>query len=112
MVNDPAAYPWSSYLANTGMRDDALIKPHAELLALATDAPGRRASYARLVADGLESALVRQIREAEDSGYPLASEAFKADLAARLGRKTEPGRPGRPEKQASAEPADRPEIGL
>lgn len=104
MVNDPAAYPWSSYAANTGTRVDALIKPHAEFLALGTDIRSRHASYRRLVAEKLDPELVRQIEEAADSGYPLASDAFKADLAVRLGIKTEPGKPGRPAKRETEEP--------
>ncbi|HEU4925135.1 MAG TPA: transposase [Burkholderiales bacterium] len=112
MVADPAAYPWSSYAANTGTRVDSLIKPHAEFLALASEAPERHASYARLIAEKLDPELIRQIDEAANSGYPLASEAFKAHLAARLGQKTEPGRPGRPERTKRDELLGLPEIGL
>jgi putative transposase len=112
MVNDPATYPWSSYGANTGTRVDPLIEAHAEFLALGREAADRHASYARLVADGIEPSLLREIREAEDMGYPLASEALKADLAARLGLKTEPGRPGRPRKDEGEEPLGLAEIGL
>jgi putative transposase len=112
MVNDPATYPWSSYGANTGTRVDPLIKAHSEFLALGSEAAGRHASYARLVADGIEPSLLREIRDAEDTGYPLASEAFKADVAARLGLKTEPGRPGRPGKKQREEPPGLGEIEL
>jgi hypothetical protein len=65
-----------------------------------------------LIAEKLDAKLVRQIEEAVDSGYPLASESFKAALAARLGRKTEPGRPGRPEKKKRDESRGLAEIGL
>jgi putative transposase len=113
IVADPAAYSWSSYAANTGTRVDSLIKPHTEFLALASEAPERQASYARLIAEKLDPELIRQVEEAADSGYPLASEAFKTDLAARLGRKMEPGRPGRrPEKIKRDESPSLPEIGL
>jgi putative transposase len=112
MVSDPAEYPWSSYGVNSGARADAMIKPHAEFLALGNDDPGRYRGYAHLIAEKLEPDLVRQIDEAADNGYPLASEAFKADLAARLGRKTEPGRPGRRGKQEPDQAAGYPEIGL
>jgi putative transposase len=112
MMADPAAYPWSSYGANTGTRVDSLIKPHAEFLALASDAAERHSSYVRLIAEKLDPKLIRQIEDAIDSGYPLASEAFKAHLEARLGRKTEPGRPGRPEKKKRDDSPGLPEIGL
>src|SRR5687767_11555970 len=111
MVNDPAAYPWSSYDANTGTRADPLIAAHPEFLALGSEAAGRHASYVRMVANGIEVSLLREIREAEDMGYPLASEAFKADLA-RLGLKTEPGRAGRPGKKEREEPPGLRDIGL
>ena len=112
MVSDPGTYPWSSYGANTGTRVDPMIDPHSEFLALGSEASVRYASYARLVASGIEPSLLRQIQAAEDTGYPLGSEAFKADLAARLGLKTEPGRPGRPGKKEREEPPDLAEIGL
>jgi putative transposase len=112
MVRLPGDYPWSSAAANTGQRVDALIRPHAEYLALANDDAVRQASYSDLVHKPLEADLVRQIRESRDSGYPLASDRFKAALATRLGRKMEPGRPGRPGKQAENEPSRSPEIGL
>jgi putative transposase len=112
MVKSPAAYPWSSYAANTGARQDGLITPHAEYLALATDAGRRHACYRHLVEEELELSLLQDIREATNNGYPLASDAFKAVLTARLGRRTEPGRPGRPQKNGCSDPPGLPEIGL
>jgi putative transposase len=112
MVRLPGDYPWSSVAANTGQRVDALIRPHAEYLALGNDGVIRQTSYSELVHKPLEADLVRQIRESRDSGYPLASDRFKVALATRLGRKMEPGRPGRPGKQAENEPSSSPEIGL
>lgn len=98
MVDRPLAYPWSSHGANSGTRADPLITPHADYLALGSEKE-RHASYARLVDEALEPELLRNIRDATNAGYPLASDAFKSALAKRLGRKTEPGRPGRPVKQ-------------
>lgn len=100
IVNAPSDYPWSSVAANTGQRTDPLITPHAEYLGLSDDVARRQASYARIVHEALEPDLVREIRESRDTGYPLASDAFKSELAARLGRKTAPGKPGRPGNRA------------
>ena len=100
MVRLPGDYAWSSVAANAGQRVDPLIRPHAEYLALGSDDVTRQTSYSELVHKPLEADLVRQIRESRDSGYPLASDPFKAALAARLGRKMEPGRPGRPGNRA------------
>lgn len=112
MVDSPQDYRWSSIAANTGQRADALVTPHAEYIALGHDELTRHANYSRLVQEPVEQELVRQIRESRDSGYPLASDAFKIALAARLGRRTEPGRPGRPEKTTDHQPPGLPEIGL
>ena len=112
MVDSPHAYPWSSYAVNTGAGQDSLITPHAEYLALAIDAAERHACYRCLVEEELEGSLLERIREATSTGYPLASDAFKAKLTAALGRKTEPGRPGRPEKQSLDDASGLPEIGL
>jgi putative transposase len=112
MVCTPRDYQWSSAAANTGQRVDSWITPHAEYLAQGNDDARRHANYQDLVNEPLDADLARQIRESRDTGYPLASAAFKTALAARLGRKTEAGRPGRPEKKTDDEPPGLPEIGL
>lgn len=112
MVRAPQDYRWSSVAANTGQCADALVTPHAEYMALGPDEASRRESYSRMVQESVDEELVRQIRESRDTGYPLASDALKAALAARLGRKTEPGRAGRPGKKQDSEPRGSAEIGL
>ncbi len=112
MVQAPQDYRWSSVAANTGQRADALVTPHSEYMSLGLDEASRHENYSRLVQESVEEELVRQIRESRDTGYPLASDAFKAGLAARLGRRTEPGKAGRPEKKTDSEPPGSPEIGL
>jgi putative transposase len=112
MVSAPRDYPWSSVAANTGQRAEAWITPHVEHAALGNDDANRYVNYLGMVNEPLDADLVRQIRESRDSGYPLASDRFKAELAARLGRKMEPGRPGRPERRAKNVPPGLPEIGL
>lgn len=108
MVNHPTGYAWSSYWANAGLRADALLSPHKEYLALATAAMERAKTYAALFENPLDGNLTRSIREAVNSGHPLASESFKAALAATTGRTLRPKRPGRPSKgQRNAAPAAR-----
>ena len=90
MVNHPSAYPWSSYAANTGMRADALVRPHCEYLAL-SDHPGpRQAAYRGLFESAFDERLLRSIRDATNGGYALVSDAFKS----RLGVRTQRGKPG------------------
>lgn len=94
MVDHPARYAWSSYRANAEGRDDGLVSPHPEFLGLAIDAEARHKAYEALFDDALEPSLVEGIRTATNGGYPLGSDAFKAQIAASLGRRTSPGLPG------------------
>ncbi len=97
MVSHPKAYPWSSYAANSGARTDQLISPHPEFTALGP------AAYGDLIGAAVESTLLMQIRDATNSGYPLATESFKRELGTVTGRKTGPGRAGRPVKSRTEE---------
>lgn len=96
MVRGPADYPWSSHRANTGLRPDPLVTPHAEYLALSEDPAKRVQAYRDLFGEALDPSDVKRIREATHSGLPLGSEAFKARMEIDLGRKLRHGRPGRP----------------
>jgi len=96
MVRTPAAYPWSSYHANAGLKPDPLVTPHAEYLALSKDPQKRNLAYRELVGNALESADIKRIREAAHSGMPLGSEGFRARIEIDLGRGLRRGRPGRP----------------
>jgi putative transposase len=95
MVSHPKAYRWSSYAANSGARTDRLASPHAKFTALGP------AAYVDLIGVAVEPALLMQIRDATNSGYPLASESFKSVLGTVTGRKTGPGRAGRPGKRGA-----------
>jgi putative transposase len=98
MVTHPAQYDWSSYKGNVGMRQDRLITPHAEYLALASSEAARQSAYDALVNGGVETSLIDDIRGATGGGYPLGSESFKQGIAAATGRRTEAGKAGRPAK--------------
>ena len=94
MVDHPSGYLWSSYAINSGMCSDPLIAPHSEYTALASEAESRFMAYRRLIDENLDPALQQAIREATNSGYPLASDGFKAKVLAPLGWRLEPGKPG------------------
>jgi REP-associated tyrosine transposase len=94
MVDHPMGYLWSSYAVNSGMRSDPLVTPHAEYAALANEPERRFTAYRRLFEERLDPAVQQAIRDATNSGYPLASETFKATVLAPLGWKMEPGKPG------------------
>ena len=94
MVDYPSGYIWSSYAINSGMRSDPFIAPHSEYTALASEAESRFMAYRRLFDGNLDPALQQAIRDSTNSGYPLASDGFKATVLAPLGWKLEPGKPG------------------
>jgi putative transposase len=90
MVTHPSAYLWSSYAANTGMRAEAMVKPHCEYLALSEQPGPRQAAYRGLFENPLDERLLRSIRDATNAGHALVSDAFKARVAVR----TQRGKPG------------------
>lgn len=102
LCEGPEAYEWSSHHATARQHSDALIAPHAELLALGNDAQSRQAAYLGLFGEGLAPELLSEIRANTNAGYPLASEGFKSGVLAPLGFKLGPGRAGRPAKDLHA----------
>jgi putative transposase len=73
IVDDPAAYEWSSHAANIGRRIDPLLTPHAEFLALGLEAEARRRAYRELIRQNLDAAVVAAIRKATHGGLKLGS---------------------------------------
>ena len=103
LVPAPELFAWSSYAVNTGLGRDPLIVPHPEYVAIGT------AAYASLVSDGLESSVVREIRDSTSGGYPFATEAFKGRLKAVTNRRLHRAQPGpkaygRPENNSVPDP--------
>jgi putative transposase len=94
MVHHPAAYLWSSHAVNSGRRSDPLIAPHPEFQALATEEEKRSTHYRALCEESLAAPLQQAIRDATNTGYPLASDAFKATVLAPRGWKLGPNKPG------------------
>ena len=93
MVPSADAYPWSSYAGNSGARENKLLTPHAEYLALGETAETRLPAYRALFQTPLKTELVVAMREATYGGYPLAGSALKTQLIA-AGWRVEPGKPG------------------
>jgi putative transposase len=94
MVDHPSGYLWSTHAMNSGMRYDPWVSPHAAFEELASDAQKRHAAYRRLSGERLDTLLQQAIRESTNTGYPLASDAFKANVLAPRGWKLEHGKPG------------------
>jgi putative transposase len=108
MVDQPRHYPWSSFSINTGERSDPFVVPHVEFAGLALDAAKRHRGYLALFGEQMDEVLLGAIRDAANTGYPLASDEFKNRVLAPLGWKTGPGRPGpRPSHSPGPELAKR-----
>ena len=63
MVDHPAAYPWSSYRANAGVKTNSLLSPHPNYVALGINDENRAASYRELFATDLDNNTLEYIRE-------------------------------------------------
>lgn len=100
MVEHPAEYRWSSYRANAQEEADTLVTPHALYQALGATAAERAAAYRALFQDVLPAELVEQIRAATNGNFALGHPRFQAEIAAALGRRVVPGKPGRPVAEA------------
>jgi putative transposase len=94
MVRHAGAYRWSSYNANVGLADDAMLTPHIEYRALGLTPASARAAYRDLFEAPADSALIKAIREATQGGYPLVGDALKSQLSRRVRRRLQPGKPG------------------
>lgn len=86
MVARPADYPWSSHGANAGYREDPLLVQHPEYLALGADAHARAAAYRAIVEEGVEDAVVEDIRAYLQQQKALGSDRFQEWVRQRTGR--------------------------
>lgn len=102
MVDMPSAYRWSSHLGNSGQRDDPLLTAHPEYAALGRDAGSRRAAYRALCETEESEKFLATVRDATNSGIPLAGESLRLELAMK-GARVERGKPG-PRTQSPPEP--------
>ncbi len=98
LVEEPGAYPWSSYRAHALGTPDPLLTPHPLYLGLAETDAARRAAYRDLFAEAIAQGMLTEIRTATQGGFALGDERFQREIAVMLGRRTWRGRPGRPKK--------------
>jgi putative transposase len=94
MVPRAGVYRWSSYRGNVGIADDVLLTPHVEYVALGLNTASSRAGYRGLFDAPDDASLIKAIREATNGGYPLVGDALKRQLARRVRRTLERGKPG------------------
>ena len=110
MVCHPDEYPWSSYAANA-MRDDPLLTPHPEYVALALDPAIRRSAYERMLEDVDDDGFLTDVREATHSGYPMVGHRLKSELE-KQGVRFERGKPGPRDESAAGADDDSAQLAL
>ena len=106
MVEDPAAFPWSSHRCNVlGVGDD-LVTPHSLYMQLGRSDAERRVAYGELFEVPMDPLVLAAIRFSAKKGWALGGEAFAQKLAELTGRPTVPRRRGRPRKAAAPIPSE------
>ncbi|QAU23264.1 transposase [Dyella sp. M7H15-1] len=96
LVDEPSAYPWSSYGCNALGNSDPLIIPHMQYLALGNEKEERLRAYRRLFAADIDNKRLEEIRTYIQQQRALGSPAFQNWVESVLGR------------YAKARPAHRP----
>ena len=100
LIDDAAAYPWSSLAHHLGRRVDSLITDHAGFWALGNTPFERQAAYARLCAAPLEAEVAERINGATMRGWPLGPEEFIRRLQEETARPLQRRPVGRPRRAA------------
>jgi putative transposase len=96
LVNDPADYPWSSFLAHGVGQPDPLLDPVPELEELGRTPRERQSRWTKRVRATPKSDEVIQIRDSLRSGKPFGDDSWIASKAASLGINLTPRPRGRP----------------
>jgi putative transposase len=105
MVKHPGDYRWSSYQHNAYGRFCGLrITGHDVYQGQATDDRGRQHNYRELFTNGLDKALIHEIRQALNSCLVLGNDRFKDEIERQLKRTVRPGTAGRPRRKFQSDP--------
>lgn len=101
MVRDPSEYSWSSYRHHALGEANALVRDHELFRSLGREGAERQAAYRALFRSELDAEAVSEIGKSVNGGFPLGGKSFVKEVAAALGRRAVPGRPGRRKKQSA-----------
>jgi putative transposase len=96
LVARPEDYRWSSYAVNALGEENWVISPHEEYINLGQTRPQRREAYRALCATAVTAEALARIRTCTQSGTPMGSERFTAQIEKMLGRKVGSEKRGRP----------------
>jgi putative transposase len=98
LVDDAAAYPWSSAPHHVGRARDPLVSVLGEYWQLGNTPFDRESAYRRRLAEGLGSTAQRRFEQACEKGWAIGGPAFLAHLAEQSARPLQPRPRGRPAK--------------
>ncbi|MBA2410532.1 MAG: transposase [Gammaproteobacteria bacterium] len=99
MVEHPADYPYSSYVANAQGKADPLIAPHSIYRRLAKSDVTRQAAYRQLFRAHLSHVDLESIRDTLHKGWALGNPRFRAKIETLSGRRAAPLPKGRPRRR-------------
>lgn len=95
MVPHASEYPWSSYQGNALGKPIQLLTPHSLYLQLGKTMEERQSAYRSLFQGKIPELDLTSIREATNKAWILGDARFKAQIEAKLGRRSVPlGRGG------------------
>ncbi|MEI7739904.1 MAG: transposase [Betaproteobacteria bacterium] len=100
LVQEAPEHPWGSYRHYSGQARDPLIHAPEGIWELGNTPFARESQYAEMVQNGPSVSQVVQIAQALESGWPLGSTEFVANLQSLTMRRLSPLKPGRPKKVA------------
>ena len=100
MVVVPADFAWSSHGHHIWQRADPLVTPHALYWAMGDTPFARERAYGELVSSRSHDPGHAALSRAVHSGWALGSEDFLEALGAKLNRRVEKRKAGRPPKAA------------
>jgi putative transposase len=84
MVNDPAAYRWSSYGHNALGKEDPLVTPHSRYLEFGRSPSVRCKAYRKMVASCLDPSLLDAVRDAARGNRIFGTHKFVKSVEALL----------------------------
>jgi putative transposase len=96
MVKRPEDYPWSSYGYNALAIDDRILSPHKLYLQLGEADELRQCAYQALFQNTFDAEMLDEMRACLQSGTPLGSGRFKAQIEQVLKVKVGQAKRGRP----------------
>ena len=96
MVSKPEEYLFSSFHSNAEGQKNILISEHEVFMRLSDDKDKRHLFYSQLFNQKLDDDALNQIRLGCQSGTPIGSSDFKAEIELAIGRKIGKLQRGRP----------------